>query len=315
MISPKTISFYAYRGTDAATHDIFRGGPVKFIAVLDDSIDLTECTSLRLDLRESVTDENPPLATREIVVFSGNTYEFEFSSAETNHNVSSAWLVLTAYYPEGIGGTDDNLDPLYIATVNVALHNSSLEAPLPPNAAVALTQAQADELYLSNEINYNKLLGRYTTGVGEIQEITIGSNLLLSSLGVLSAAGGSGTSSYTGLYGSFGLNVGNGYSVLTPGIKGWIRTHAPGTIVSITLLANQTGSCSVDIRKCSYSDYPVMTSITGAAGLVLNSEIKYENTLLSGYDTSINNGDIYSFCINSCNDIKKLQVIGKIQLQ
>ncbi len=192
MTSPKTISFYAYRGTSAANWSIFKGGPVRFIATLDPSIDLTGCTSLRLDIRESVTDIDSPLATDSITNPSGTQFEFVFSSGETNHDLTSAWLVLSAYFPEGVGSSDDNLDPLYIAGLTIVPHNASLLAPSPPNAAVALTQDQADALYLPNTGQSGILIGRYSSGTGALQFITLGANLSLTTGGVLVAgAGGS----------------------------------------------------------------------------------------------------------------------------
>lgn len=190
MISPKTIELYAYRGTSASKHILFKGGPVKFIANLDASIDLTGCSSLRLDIRESATDTDNPLATEEITSFEGNRYEFEFSTAQTNQSVTSAWLVLSALYLEGSGGTDDNLDPLYIAEITFIPHNASILAPNPPDASVALTKTQADERYVINDTTTSSLLGRYSSGSGDFEVISIGSNLSLSGSGVLSAEAG-----------------------------------------------------------------------------------------------------------------------------
>lgn len=190
MISPKTIELYAYRGTSASKHILFKGGPVKFIANLDASIDLTGCSSLRLDIRESATDTDNPLATEEITSFEGNRYEFEFSTAQTNQLVTSAWLVLSALYLEGSGGIDDNLDPLYIAEITFIPHNASMLAPNPPDASVVLTQTQADERYLINDTTTSSLLGRYSSGSGDFEVISIGSNLSLSGSGVLSAEAG-----------------------------------------------------------------------------------------------------------------------------
>jgi hypothetical protein len=188
MISLKTIEFYAYRATGTEKHSIFRGGPVKFRATLDNSIDLTGCTSLRLDIRRSVTDTESPLASEEITSFSGTVYDFEFSTAQTNHDVESAWLVLSAFYPEGAGDTDDNLDPLYIAELTVVPHNASSLLPSPPEISVCMTRSYADTLYLSNSGAGLSILGRYSTGSGAIQSISVGSGLYLSS-GAINASG------------------------------------------------------------------------------------------------------------------------------
>ncbi len=139
MISPKTIRFDAYRGTSADSHTIFRGGVVRFIATLDESIDLTGCEFLRLDIRASATDQDAPLASVSVMSPTGTEIEFEFSTAQTNHDIGSGWLVLYGYYPEGIGDTDDNIDPLHIAELTLVLHNSSILAPDPPELSVLPT--------------------------------------------------------------------------------------------------------------------------------------------------------------------------------
>lgn len=195
MESPKTITIAANRYTRADCLSIFKGGPVKFIFILDDSVDLTNCQSIRLDIRESSTDTGLPLATEEILSPTGSEFEFFFSSAQTNHDLDTAWLVLSAYFPEGSEESDDNLDPLYIANLKLVRHNSCLLAPDPPEISIFLTQAAADQRYLINSGNPGILLGRYSTGTGAYQEITIGANLTLTTGGVLSAAtsGGGGS--------------------------------------------------------------------------------------------------------------------------
>ncbi len=75
----------------------------------------------------------------------------------------------------------------------------------------------------SNTLTFDKvqsiptltLLGRYTTGTGDIQTITLGTNLSLTSNGVLNAAGGSGG------------------GAVTDGIKGDIEVSGTGTIWTV----------------------------------------------------------------------------------
>ena len=245
MISPRTISFHAYRGTSAGSHSIFRGAPVKFVAVFDDEIDLTGCTSLRLDLMASSTDTGAPLATKEITVIPASEYSFIFSSAQTNHANTEAWLVLTAYYPEGVGEVDDNLDPLYVANISIAPYNAGLLAPSPPSAAIALTQAQADERYLINSGNTDILLGRYTAGTGVFQEIALGTNLTLSELGVLDASLSSQN--------TFQTIAVSGQSNVAADASGDTLTLAAGSNVQITTNA------TTDTITISADEYAITT--------------------------------------------------------
>jgi hypothetical protein len=193
MISRKTIQIIAYRNTSPSKISIFRGGPVTFSIIVDSNIDLTNCSVLRLDLRESSTDENSPLASSSISNPSGNTFEFSFSTGETNHNLETAWLVLSALYEE----SETNLDPLFISEVIIVPHNASQLAPDPPNVSVAMTQDDGDSRYLINNNTGQILLGRYSSGSGVYQPVTVGSNLSLSESGVLSFSGSWGDSVFS----------------------------------------------------------------------------------------------------------------------
>ena len=115
MISPKTIKVNAYRGTSPEKHHVLKGAPLRFIFLLDPSINLTTCSFLRLEIRESINDSNTSLAIQELTDFSSPELEFIFSTAQMNYNITSAWIVLSAFYPEGVGDYDDNIDPLYIS--------------------------------------------------------------------------------------------------------------------------------------------------------------------------------------------------------
>lgn len=236
MISPKTIEFEAYRGTGPARHTLFKGGPVKFVATLDNSIDLTGCTSLRLDIRESATDTNNPLASEEITSFDGYIYEFEFSTAQTNQTITSGWLVLSAYYPEGVGDTDDNLDPLYIAELTFVPHNASLLAPQPPNAAVALTQDAADARYLRSDTLSTSEGGNGVADAGKLAIFDLDGALSSSDDIYLYEGGGSGYIT---------LRIGSvlGPNVLTiPGEDGTLATQEHVS----TQLSSFTGNVNIN---------------------------------------------------------------------
>ena len=140
MISRKVIGILAYRNTSPSKISIFKGGPVRFAVTLDSSINLEGCSSLRLDLRISATDEESALASSSITSPSGSSFEFDFSTGETNQPYETIWLVLSAVFP-GSSPSEDNLDPLFISEVTVVPHNASVLAPAAPNSAIVPTEA------------------------------------------------------------------------------------------------------------------------------------------------------------------------------
>ena len=86
-----------------------------------------------------------------------------------------------------------NYDPFNDVTdpdAAVAAINTSLASLFPPTAINPFVTL--DELASIKQMNTARLLGRFTVGIGAVEEITIGANLTLSVGGVLSASGGGG---------------------------------------------------------------------------------------------------------------------------
>ena len=89
-----------------------------------------------------------------------------------------------------------------------------------------------------------------------------------------------------------------------------IEVPYSGTITAVRLLADQTGSVIVDIWKDSYTNYPptVADTITASAKPTISSALKSEDTSLAGWTTSITEGDILEFNIDSITNITALTV-------
>ena len=86
-----------------------------------------------------------------------------------------------------------NYDPFNDVTdpdAAVAAINTSLASLFPPTAINPFVTL--DDLASIKQMNTARLLGRFTAGIGAVEEITIGANLTLSVGGVLSASGGGG---------------------------------------------------------------------------------------------------------------------------
>lgn len=85
------------------------------------------------------------------------------------------------------------------------------------------------------------------------------------------------------------------------------------TITGGVLGGDQTGSVSVDIRKCAYADYSATRpqasdSICGGNPLAFTSAVGVVDGTLSGWTTSVAAGDVLRFYINSVTSITRLTV-------
>lgn len=107
---------------------------------------------------------------------------------------------------------------------------------------------------------------------------------------------------------------GGGAAIVTGLLGGSLRVPFSGTIDSVTLLADQTGSIVVDIWKDSYASYPptVADSICGSAKPTLSSALKSEDTTLTGWTTAIAAGDVLRFYVDSAATVQNVTLILKV---
>jgi hypothetical protein len=94
----------------------------------------------------------------------------------------------------------------------------------------------------------------------------------------------------------------DGHGVVLPtGVWGDVRVPFAATVVGVSLLANATGSCVVDIYRDSYANYPPTAgdSICGSSKPTISNGIKYSDIVLSGWSTAITADDILRFNIDS----------------
>jgi hypothetical protein len=107
-----------------------------------------------------------------------------------------------------------------------------------------------------------------------------------------------------------------GYGTVIPtGVIGDLQAPAAGTIVSAALMADQTGSVSVDIWKDSYANYPptVADSIVASSPLVVSSGVGVLDQTLSGWTTAVAAGDCFRFNVNSVTTVTRLTIALRIR--
>jgi len=115
---------------------------------------------------------------------------------------------------------------------------------------------------------------------------------------------------YEWLYASITVVLGGTGSVITTGIKGSIRIPFNCTIVRASLLADVSGSAVVDIWQDTYANYPPTDadSITASAPPTISSATKAEDTTLTGWDTTLDEGSVLRYNVDSCTTITLLTV-------
>lgn len=104
--------------------------------------------------------------------------------------------------------------------------------------------------------------------------------------------------------------IDGGGNPITTGVKGHLEIPFGMTLSRVTLLADQTGSCLLDIWKDSYASFPptASDSITASAKATITSAQKAQDSTLTGWNTSLNAGDILAFNIESNTSITRLTI-------
>ena len=132
-------------------------------------------------------------------------------------------------------------------------------------------------------------------------------------MGTSGSSGTTGTSGITptGLTaGSFGLTIDGGGSAITTGIKGYVEIPYSGTITGWTILADQTGSCVIDVWKDTYANYPptLADTIAGTEKPTLSSANKNQDNTLTTWTTSVTAGDIIAFNVDSASTVTRVHL-------
>lgn len=111
-----------------------------------------------------------------------------------------------------------------------------------------------------------------------------------------------------------GITIDGGGSAITTGVKGYIEVPYACTINQVTLLADQSGSCVIDIWKDTYANYPptVADTITASAKPTISAATKSQDATLTGWTTSISAGDILGFNVDSASTITRVHLILKV---
>jgi hypothetical protein len=103
-----------------------------------------------------------------------------------------------------------------------------------------------------------------------------------------------------------------GTSLLTSGAIGTSYELQAGTIKSWILIADQSGSCSINIAKSTVGTYPSSSSIVASAPPTLTSQAIATSSTLTGWTTSISSGDILIFTLSSVSNLHRVVLVLEV---
>ena len=109
--------------------------------------------------------------------------------------------------------------------------------------------------------------------------------------------------------------IDGGGSAIASGIKGDVPIPFDCTIEEVTMLADQSGSIVVDIWKDTYANHPATDadSITASAVPTISSATKSQDSTLTGWTTSLTQGDILRFNVDSATTIERCTVSLRVR--
>ena len=110
--------------------------------------------------------------------------------------------------------------------------------------------------------------------------------------------------------GSIVFVIDGGGVPITVGLKGTIAVPFACAITSWTLMADTTGSVTLDLWKSDLASYPPTgsQSITGSAKPAISSDVKAYSSTLTGWTTAIAAGDILAFNVDAVSGFNRLSV-------
>jgi hypothetical protein len=113
------------------------------------------------------------------------------------------------------------------------------------------------------------------------------------------------------------LILDGGGAAITTGVKGDIVIPAACTLIpNAVILADASGSISVDVWRDTYANYPPTSgdSITGGNPLVLASQAKNTNNL-AGWTTALAADDVLRFNVTSAATVQRVTISLRAQRQ
>jgi hypothetical protein len=105
--------------------------------------------------------------------------------------------------------------------------------------------------------------------------------------------------------GSLGIVIDGAGSVITTGVKGYLKIPYNCTITSSEIVAKQTGSIVIDIWRDTFANFPPTDadSITASATPTLSSAQKSQDLTLTNWAASLTGGHYLAFNVDSATTV------------
>lgn len=100
-------------------------------------------------------------------------------------------------------------------------------------------------------------------------------------------------------------------SAFSTGVKGYLYVPYDMTINGWRIMADQSGSCVIDVWNAPFASYPptVADTITASAKPTLSAAAVASSTTLTGWTTAITAGDVLGFNVDSNATCKQVTFI------
>lgn len=119
--------------------------------------------------------------------------------------------------------------------------------------------------------------------------------------------GGSGDGDDTLIPLRVGFSGGGG--VIAVGTKARIaRVVGARTITGWRIIGDPSGSITVRVSRSTFAAYPTMTVISASAPITLSGATKAESSSLTGWTTSLADGDILEFEVLTASTVEDVQI-------
>ncbi len=89
--------------------------------------------------------------------------------------------------------------------------------------------------------------------------------------------------------------IDGGGAAISAGSKGFLTVPFACTITGWRIVADQSGSIAVTVKRSTYSNFPTTAAISGTEKPTLSSAQKNEDTNLTTWTTAIAAGDVLEF--------------------
>jgi hypothetical protein len=114
--------------------------------------------------------------------------------------------------------------------------------------------------------------------------------------------------------GVIGITIDGNGSVITTGLKGFIKVPFPCTIAAWTIMADQSGSAVIDVWKAAYASFPptVANTIVNGHYPTLSGQSSNATDLSNWTTTTVAATEVIAFNVNSASTVTRITIELKV---